>query len=63
MASKSSALTPFETRAALTFLMLQLKDDTGEKGLTKLSFEAVVRSILVNTDSEHRSGELTYLAR
>ena len=55
VASKSSALTPFETRAALTFLMLQLKDDTGEKGLTKLSFEAVVRSILVNTDSEHRS--------
>ncbi len=53
-ASKNSKLNTFETRAAHTFLMLQLKDDTGEKGLTKLSFEALIRSILVNTDSEHR---------
>jgi hypothetical protein len=49
-----SALTFSETRAAHLFLMLQLKDDTGEKGLTKLSFEAVVRSILANTDANNR---------
>ncbi|HTV54915.1 MAG TPA: hypothetical protein VMI06_08350 [Terriglobia bacterium] len=54
VASRASALKSYETRAAHTFLMLQLKDDTGEKGLTKLSFEAVIRSILAKTDAEHR---------
>ena len=51
---KAPALNSSETRAAHLFLMLQLKDDTGEKGLTKLSFEAVIRSILANTDADHR---------
>ena len=53
---KAQALNSSETRAAHLFLMLQLKDDTGEKGLTKLSFEAVVRSILASTDADHRMG-------
>jgi hypothetical protein len=50
----SSALTGEEARAALVLLSLQLKDDTHDKGLTKLSFEALVRSVLVETDAEHR---------
>lgn len=52
--NSGSVLSFSETRAAHLFLMLQLKDDTGEKGLTKLSFEAVVRSILANTDANNR---------
>ncbi|MGB0009954.1 MAG: hypothetical protein WBQ03_00010 [Candidatus Sulfotelmatobacter sp.] len=60
--SSGSALTFSETRAAHLFLMLQLKDDTGEKGLTKLSFEAVVRSILSNTDANNRIGRLELLS-
>ena len=41
-----------ELRAALTFLQLQWEDDTREKGLTKLSFEALVKTVLRNTNSE-----------
>ena len=33
---------------------MQWEDDTREKGLTKLCFEALVRSALRETDSEHR---------
>lgn len=61
--SKSSALTSSETRAAHIFLMLQLKDDTGEKGLTKLSFEAIVRSILAHTDANNRIARAELLAK
>lgn len=43
-----------EAIAALTFLGLQWQDDAREKGLTKLAFEALVRSALVGTDTEHR---------
>ena len=43
-----------ELRAALTFLQLQWEDDTREKGLTKLSFEALVKTVLRNTNSESR---------
>lgn len=50
----TSMLTGEEARAALVLLSLQLKDDTQEKGLTKLSFEALVRSVLMDTDVEHR---------
>jgi len=55
---KPATLNPSETRAAHLFLMLQLKDDTAEKGLTKLSFEAVIRSTLANTDTEHRMSKV-----
>ena len=48
------ALTTTEYQAALTFLQLQWEDDTREKGLTKLSFQALVRAVLRNTNSDSR---------
>lgn len=47
-------LSTTESRAAFTFLQLQLEDDTREKGLTKLSFQALVRAVLRKTRSESR---------
>jgi hypothetical protein len=49
-----SDLSSSEAMAAITFLGLQWRDDVREKGLTKLAFEAVVRAVLANTDSERR---------
>lgn len=49
-----SDLSSPEAMAAVTFLGLQWRDDVREKGLTRLAFEALVRAVLVNTDSEHR---------
>ena len=49
-----SDLSSPEAIAAVTFLGLQWRDDVREKGLTKLAFEALVRAVLANTDSEHR---------
>lgn len=51
--SKGAALTTLESRAALVYLGLQWEDDSREKGLTKLSFEGVVKSVLRQTDPEH----------
>lgn len=48
-----SALSSREAIAAVTFLGLQWQDDAREKGLTKLAFEALVRSVLENTDSDN----------
>ena len=48
------ALTTTEYQAALTFLQLQWEDDTRAKGLTKLSFDALVRTVLRDTDSDNR---------
>ena len=47
-------LSTTEYQAALTFLQLQWEDDTREKGLTKLSFQALVRAVLRNTNSDSR---------
>ena len=47
-------LSKTEYQAALTFLQLQWEDDTREKGLTRLSFQALVRAVLRNTNSESR---------
>lgn len=47
-------LSETEYQAALTFLKLQWEDDTREKGLTRLSFQALVRAVLRNTNSESR---------
>lgn len=47
-------LSTTESRAAFTFLRLQWEDDIREKGLTKLSFQALVRAVLRKTDSESR---------
>ena len=47
-------LSTTEYQAALTFLQLQWEDDTREKGLTQLSFQALVRAVLRDTSSESR---------
>jgi hypothetical protein len=51
---KAQALTSPESRAACVYLALQWEDDTREKGLTRVCFEALVRSVLRDTDSDHR---------
>jgi hypothetical protein len=48
---KALGLSDVEARAALVYLNLQWEDDTRKKGLTKLCFEALVRSALRDTDS------------
>lgn len=47
-------LTSGESRAALLYLGLQLQDDRTDKGLTKLSFDALVRAALRHTNSDRR---------
>ncbi len=42
-----------ETRVALFFLSMQREDDTRDRGLTKLCFDALVRAVLRGTDNEH----------
>jgi hypothetical protein len=51
---RSPVLESHEAKAAHVYLSLQLRDEIQEKGLTRLSFEALVRSVLINTTSEHR---------
>ena len=47
-------LSNAEYQAALIFLKLQLEDDTRDKGLTRLSFQALVRAVLRNTNKDSR---------
>ncbi len=47
-------LSNAEYQAALIFLKLQREDDTRDKGLTRLSFQALVRAVLRNTNNESR---------
>ena len=49
-----SELSSPEAFAAVTFLGLQWQDEVREKGLTKIAFEALVRAVLVSTDSSNR---------
>ncbi|MBF0294998.1 MAG: hypothetical protein HQL96_07385 [Magnetococcales bacterium] len=49
-----SELSSPEAVAAVTLLGLQWQDDVREKGLTKLAFEALVHSVLSNTDTNNR---------
>lgn len=51
---KAQALSSIESRAALLYLGLQWEDANREKGLTKLSFEALVLTVLRGTDLENR---------
>jgi hypothetical protein len=51
---KPEGLTSQEERAACVYLALQWEDDTREKGLTRICFEALVRSVLRDTDPDHR---------
>lgn len=48
------ALTSMESKAALTYLGLQWKDETTDKGLTKIVYESLARAALRNTSSENR---------
>ena len=50
----TSELTDAEARAALVFLAMLREDVSREKGLTKLSYEALVRSVLRGTDNDNR---------
>lgn len=58
-----SELSSPEAIAAITFLGLQWQDEVREKGLTKLAFEALVRSVLSDTDSDHRMARQDIHAR
>ena len=49
-----AAFTEEEIKATHLFLSLQLRDDTQAKGLTKLSYDALVRAVLVGTDAQNR---------
>lgn len=51
---KAQALTNAESRAALVFLELQWEDDGRDKGLTKMAFDALVRTALRGTCPEKR---------
>ena len=51
---ESPVLKTSDARAAHVYLSLQLRDDAQDKGLTRLSFDGLVRSALTNTDPEHR---------
>ncbi|GAB3133330.1 hypothetical protein GCM10027258_02270 [Amycolatopsis stemonae] len=51
---QAQALDDTEAKAAFVYLGLQWQDDSREKGLTKVCFEAIVRSVLRDTDSDNR---------
>lgn len=48
------SLTDEDAKAALLFLALQREDDTQDRGLTRLCFDGLVRSILRRTDNDNR---------
>lgn len=51
---KRPALTSVEAKAALTYIGLQWEDESTDKGLTKIVYEALVRSALRHTNLEER---------
>jgi hypothetical protein len=51
---KAQALNDIETRAAFVFLELQWEDESRDRGLTRISFEALVRAVLRDTHSDNR---------
>ena len=51
---KPAILELHEAQTAVVYLALQLEDQSQERGLTKSSFEALVRASLRDTDSSHR---------
>jgi hypothetical protein len=51
---QANALDNLEAKAAFVYLGLQWEDENREKGLTKLCFEALVRSVLRDTTSDNR---------
>jgi hypothetical protein len=51
--AKREALSTQEAKAALVYLGMQWVDESTEKGLTKSSYEALVRSVLRKTNAEN----------
>ncbi len=51
---KAAPLTSVEAQAALVYLEMQIADDARDKGLTKLCFEALVRTALRDTNLDNR---------
>jgi len=52
--SRARALTTVEACTGLLFLTLQWEDDTRDKGLSRLSYEALVKAALRGTSSANR---------
>ena len=52
--TKALTLDNYEAKAAVVHLELQWEDDSRAKGLTKLSFDALVKSVMRETSSENR---------
>ena len=52
--SSSPALNEFESKAAVLHLQLQWEDDSRERGLTKLCYDGLVKSVLRESSSEKR---------
>lgn len=52
--TNAPGLTGQQARTALVYLEMQSRDDVAEKGLTKLSYEALVRCVLKGTDNANR---------
>jgi len=50
----SQVISDTESRAAYLYLTCHLEDTVREKGLTKLSYEAIIRSVLRETNSDNR---------
>jgi len=50
----ATVLSGDEVKCALLYLQLQWEDDTREKGLTKLCFDALVKAVLRGTNSDSR---------
>lgn len=57
----ASPLSTKEARAALLYLGLQWQDDASDKGLTKLSFDALVRAALRNSTADNRMSRQSIL--
>ncbi|MDR3618080.1 MAG: hypothetical protein P4L85_01930 [Paludisphaera borealis] len=53
---RPSPLTSLEQRAAVVHLDLQWANEKRDKGLTKTAFEALIRSVLRDTDANRRMG-------
>ena len=56
--TKKNSLSNQESKAALIYLGMQWEDSNTDKGLTKLSYEALVRAALRKTDANHRMSRM-----
>lgn len=54
LSSRNAGMELAEARVALVFLAMHWEDETREKGLTKLSFDALVKAVLRETDNQQR---------